>query len=118
MSVVAERARAAQPAPERVVRPRPRTRREPRVASGAVWIVLVAVLLGGVVAMNVAVLRLNLRLDSLGRDRAKLRADNALLSSELSSAAASNRIENVAAQTLGLVQAQTDQTTYVDLSGR
>ena len=88
------------------------------LASGVAWIVLVAVLLAGVVAMNVAVLRLNLRLDSLGRERAKLRADNALLSSQVSSAAASNRIQEMAYRTLGLVPAQSDQTTYVNIGQR
>ena len=88
MSVVAERARATEPARRPVDRPRRRAKEQPRVAGGVVWIVLVGVLLTGVVAMNVAVLRLNLRLDSLGRERAKLRAGNADLSSQLSSAAA------------------------------
>jgi len=119
MSVVAERARATAPARRPPVqtrtRTRPQPRRQPRVANGVIWIVVVAVLLAGVVAMNVAVLRLNLRLDSLGRERAKLRADNAQLSSDLSSAAASSRIQNMAYHTLGLVPAQSDQTVYVDL---
>jgi cell division protein FtsL len=88
------------------------------VASGVAWIVLIALLLAGVVAMNVAVLRLNLRMDGLGRERAKLRADNAQLSSQVSSAAASNRIQDMAYRTLGLVPAQADQTTYVDLGAR
>jgi len=122
MSVVAERARATEPARRAAVRTRTqqstRSRRQPRVASGVVWILLVAVLLGGVVAMNVAVLRLNLRLDSLGRERAKLRADNAQLSSNLSSAAASNRIQSTAYQTLGLVPAQSDRTVYLELNRR
>jgi cell division protein FtsL len=120
MSVAAEHARATGPArrpPLRTVS-RPRPRRQPRVVSGVAWIVLVAIMLAGVVAMNVAVLRLNLRLDSLGRERAKLRADNAQLSSQVSSAAASNRIQDMAYRTLGLVPAQPDQTTYVDLGAR
>src|SRR4051794_41868514 len=36
-----------------------------RVAGGVVWIALVAVLLTGIVALNVAVLKLNLRLHPL-----------------------------------------------------
>jgi cell division protein FtsL len=120
MSVVAEPARATAPARREAVRARskPRRRRQPRVASGVAWIVLVAVLLAGVVAMNVAVLRLNLRMDSLGSERAKLRADNAQLSSQVSSAAASNRIQDMAYRTQGLVPAQADQTTYLNIGAR
>jgi cell division protein FtsL len=122
MSVVAERARVTAPAqrtpPREEPRSRQRPRRQARVASGAVWIVLVAGLLAGVVAMTVTVLRLNLRLDSLGRERAKLRADNAQLFSQLSSAAASSRIQSLAAHEFGLVPAQPDQTAYLNLRGR
>jgi cell division protein FtsL len=84
------------------------------MASGLVWIVLSAVLLTGVVALNVAVLRLNMELDRAGRDRANLRAENALLQSQLSSAAASSRIEKLA-RARGFVPADPTATTYVDL---
>lgn len=80
-----------------------------------IWITLVAGLLAGVVAMNVAVLRLNMQLDRLGRERSDLRAENAALSVQLSSAASAPRIEGIAARRLGLVQATTDQTSYVRL---
>jgi cell division protein FtsL len=79
------------------------------------WIAIVAALLAGVVATNVAVLRLNMTLDRLGRERADLRAQNAALASQLSSAAAAPRIQTLAAKRLGLVQATPDQTTYVKL---
>jgi hypothetical protein len=78
------------------------------------WIGIVAVLLAGVVAMNVAVLRLNMALDRLGRERADLHAQNAALSSQLSSAAAAPYIQRLAANG-GLVQAPADQTTYFAL---
>jgi hypothetical protein len=80
-----------------------------------VWIVLLALLLTGVVAMNVAVLRLNMTLDRLGGERAKLRGDNAALASELSAAAASPKIQSQASRQLGLVPASVGDTTYVDL---
>jgi cell division protein FtsL len=89
--------------------------RQRRVAGGVFWIGLVAALLAGVVAMNVAVLRLNMKLDQLGRDRVNLRAQNAALSVQLSSAASAPRIQRLAAKRLGLVQATPDQTSYVTL---
>ena len=79
------------------------------------WIGLVAALLAGVVATNVAVLRLNMKLDRLGRERAELRAQTAALSSQLSSAAAAPRIQRLAAKRLGLVRVAPEQTTYFTL---
>jgi cell division protein FtsL len=90
-------------------------RRERRVTGGVFWIAIVAALLAGVVATNVAVLRLNMKLDRLGRERADLKAQTAALSSQLSSAAAAPRIQGLAAKQLGLVQAEPDQTTYLTL---
>lgn len=95
-------------------KPQPRTAQR-RLAGGVVWIVVVAVLLAGVVALNVAALRLNLRFDELGQQRAKLRAENAGLSSKLASAAATARIEQLAAQRLGVAPADPARTLYLDL---
>lgn len=99
---------ASRPAPRIVPRQR-------RVTGGVVWIAVIAALLAGVVATNVAVLRLNMTLDEMGRDRADLRAENAALAAQLSSASASPRIQAVAAERLGLVQVGSEQTTYVRL---
>jgi cell division protein FtsL len=82
------------------------------MAGGLAWIVVSAVLLTGVVALNVVVLRLNLQLDRAGRDRANLRAENALLQAQVSSAAASARIQTLA-KARGFIPAL--ETTYVDL---
>jgi cell division protein FtsL len=79
------------------------------------WIAIVAGLLAGVVAMNVAVLRLNMKLDRLGRESADLRAENAALSVQISSAASAPRIQGLAAKRLGYVQATPDQTSYLTL---
>ena len=107
---VAERA-SAPPA----ARARPRPRR--RTTSGAVvWIVVFGLLLAGVVAVNVAVLQSNIRLERLGEDRARLQAENAALASQLSAAAAGPRIQGLAARKLGLVPAQSQDTTYVELA--
>lgn len=79
---------------------------------------LFAVLLGGVVAVNVAVLRLNLELDGVSRQRSELEADVARIRSELSSAAATAEIARVAEDELGLVQSDPNTTVYVNLGPR
>jgi cell division protein FtsL len=115
----AEQAVVAQP----VRRPRtgaPRTRKrakaqQRRARSGIVWIAVSGILLAGVVFVNVAVLRLNLRLDSATSERTKLHAENAALSSQLSSELASWRIQNRASKELGLVVADPTQYGYVNL---
>ncbi|NUT56762.1 MAG: hypothetical protein HOQ03_12370, partial [Thermoleophilia bacterium] len=104
---------------------RPRTRSKPRTApkrrartrpfGGVVWIVLLAFLLAGVVAVNVAVLQLNVRLDELGRERIELQGETTRLSSQLSSASATARIESQAKSKLGLVQADPELTYHVQL---
>ena len=88
------------------------------MAGGVLAIALCAVLLAGVVTLNVAVLRLNLRLAGLDEQRAKLRAENARLSSLLSSAAAAPRIDFRARAELGLVPADPAETRYVRLRPR
>jgi cell division protein FtsL len=72
-------------------------------------------LLAGVVALNVAVLRLNLRFDELTQERAQLRAESAELSSELASRSSSPRISSLARRTLGLRDADPSTTTYLRL---
>jgi cell division protein FtsL len=81
-----------------------------------VWILLSALVLAGVVFVNVAVLRLNLQLDEATQQRSKLRAENAALESALSSALASPRIQSLARRDLGLVDADAAEIGYVDLS--
>jgi cell division protein FtsL len=76
---------------------------------------VLALLLGGVVAVNVAVLQLNVQLDELGRERVQLRADTKRLSSQLSSASANARIEAEARSKLGLEPADPALTYHVQL---
>jgi cell division protein FtsL len=100
-----------------VGRARQRAAARPRLLGGGIlWIALFAVLLAGVVAVNVSVLRLNLALDSSGQERSQLRADIARLRSELSSAAASSRIARDARTELGLVPADPQTMVYVRLA--
>lgn len=105
---------------------RPRTRPATRTAArrrtrtrpfgGVIWIVVLAVLLAGVVAVNVAVLQLNVRLDELGRERVELQGETKRLSSQLSSASANARIESEARARLGLVRADPELTYHVQLA--
>jgi hypothetical protein len=87
-------------------------------AGGVAWIVLVGVMLAGIVAVNVVVLQLNMQFNGLGRQRAQLKADNALLRSQLSSASASVTIQEAATATLGLAQADPLTTTYIRLGSK
>jgi cell division protein FtsL len=87
-----------------------------RLTGGVLWIAVIAVLLAGVVALNVAVLRLNMRYDRLGRTKVDLVAQNADLQSRLSSAAATERIQNQARSELGLVTANPNTTRYIKLN--
>lgn len=90
-------------------------RRPVVLGGGVVWIVLFAVLLAGVVAVNVAVLRLNLQLDQSRTERTELKADISRLRSELSSVASTSRIERLAKGELGMVAADPDETVYLEL---
>ena len=113
---------AAAPAPAvRQRRPRPapmaraKARRRPRrLTGGIVWISAFAILLVGVVALNVAVLRANVAVDKLDKQQLQLQAHIAALTSQVSSASASLRIEH-AAKRFGLLPAQSTDTSYLDL---
>jgi cell division protein FtsL len=108
----------ATPVPRRArpeAAPRPRRRAQGRrLTGGIVWITAFAVLLAGVVALNVAVLRVNMSLDRLNKQQIQLQAENTTLASQLSSAGSSLRIEQ-AARRLGLVPAPASDTSYLDL---
>ncbi len=122
-------AELAEPAPAPARRRRPqraparpaaavRSRRKPtrrRVRAHIVWMILFALLLSGVVAVNVAVLRAHVAVTRLDEERAKLEARNQALASELSAASSAPRIE-AAARRLGLVQASAAVTSYLDLA--
>jgi cell division protein FtsL len=97
-------------------RPAARPRARSRPFGGVLWIVVAGVVLAGVVAVNVAVLQLNVRLDELGRERIQLQAETKRLSSQLSSASANARIESEAKSKLGLVPADPELTFHVQLT--
>jgi len=108
----------AVPAPARRPRPRavpgPRVRARRRVRGGIVWIAAFGLVLAGVVALNVAVLRVNMQVSRLDRAQLELQAQNAALSSQVSSAASAQRIEQ-AAHRLGYVPAPATDTSYIEL---
>jgi len=114
---------AAAPAPARAPRARPsaaptRARRRRasgfRLTGGILWISALALLLAGVVAVNVAVLRVNMGVSHLEKEQLQLQAQNQTLASQVSSARAAPRIEQ-AARKLGLVPAPARDTSYLDL---
>ena len=80
---------------------------------GIVWIVALAMLLTGVVAVNVAVLRQNMQLESYGNERAQLRDQNREFRSQLSRVSSPSYIERIAQKRLGLVVAE---PTYIRLN--
>jgi cell division protein FtsL len=102
-----------------VARPRPRTRTrkksQPRTRGGILWIVVSGILLAGVVFVNVAVLQLNLSLDSTNSERTKLIAQNAALESQYSALVASQRIQQQAVRQLGLQYSDPSTYGYVNL---
>jgi hypothetical protein len=78
---------------------------------------LFAILLFGVVAVNVAVLRAHVAVSKLDQERLQLENQNRSLASHLSAVNSAPRIE-VAARRLGLIQASAGNTSYVDLAPR
>ena len=86
-----------------------------RLSFGVFWIGVAGLLLTGVVAVNVLVLRQNVQLDQATRERTRLRAENAGLASRVSAAVAASRIEGLAQRSLGLVPASPQETTFLDL---
>ncbi len=94
----------------------PRARRQRLHSKGAIaWIVVGGALLAGVVFINLAVLRLNLRLEQATQARTQLRAQNQALESQLSAALASGRIQQLATTRDGLVQADPSTIGYINL---
>jgi cell division protein FtsL len=101
-------------------RPRAAPRRRAqgrRLRGGIFWISAFALLLVGVVALNVAVLRVNMAVNRLNQQQLELQAQNATLASQVSSAGSSLRIEQTARR-LGLAPAPAADTSYLDLGHR
>lgn len=114
--------RTRRPAKRQEPRARPavsvRSRRKPthrRVRAHIVWMILFALLLFGVVAVNVAVLRAHVAISQLDQERQQAEARNQALASELSARNSAPRIERWARRN-GYIQASAGNTSYLDLT--
>src|SRR5262249_32959257 len=94
-----------------------RQRRSPRVRASLVWMVVFAVLLVGVVAVNVAVLRANVSVNDLDAQIAQRQQEIATLKSQYARDTAAPRVEGVARRA-GLNPASSADTTVIDMAGR
>jgi hypothetical protein len=106
-----ERSRAARPALAR-----PRAGRSP-VGAGVVWVLLLATLFGGIVALNVGALRNSIAASSIDGQAAALRSQNADLASRIVADSGYGRISQLA-RNLGMVQAQPNRRDYMRLHPR
>src|SRR5690242_19992075 len=100
-AAVAEPLPGRQPARRATASPKPkaqrrRRRRNLRVRASLVWMTLLAVLLVGVVAVNVAVLRAHVSVNDLDQRITHLEEKNAQLASQYSSKTAAPRVEKAA----------------------
>jgi hypothetical protein len=103
--------------PQQRPKPRPRAKQQHRVAGGVVWIAVFGLLLVGVVALNVAVLRENVRLTHLTHQRSDLRSSNADLAAKLSTQLSPLRVQTAARQ-LGYAPALPGDTSYLNLPAK
>lgn len=87
----------------------------PRLARPVVVILIVAALLAGIVALNVAALRERIKTDDLDAQIADLRDQQRLLETELSRAGAVGRIEFAAKNRLGLIEPAPGDTRHLKL---
>jgi hypothetical protein len=103
-----ERARAARPALAR-----PRAGRSP-VGAGVIWVLLLATLFGGIVALNVGALRSSIAASRVDGEAAALRSQNSDLESQIASDSGYLRISQLA-RNLGMVQATPSRRDYMRL---
>jgi cell division protein FtsL len=105
---------------EPVARPRRRSRRRTRARArgGILWIAIGGILLAGVVFVNVAVLQLNLRLDSANADRAKLLGDTADLQAQYSRLLSSPRVTAAALKQYGLSYQDPTDYGHINLAAK
>lgn len=128
MSVVApapaapRRPRKAAPKPKPQARPAKRTREAPLarprrrspVFPGVAWVLLIAALFGGIVALNVGALRSSIDASRLDAEGAALRTQNADLAARVAALSGYGRISKMARE-LGMVQARPTRKDFITL---
>jgi len=95
-------------------RPKKRQRRNLRVRAPLVWMVVLALSLVGVVAVNVAVMRAHVSTNDLDAKIAQLEQGNSQLASQYASMTAAPRVAEEAAAA-GLIPASGLNTSYLDM---
>jgi hypothetical protein len=111
----ARRRRTEEPPAPKVVPRRARRVRPRRLsAGGAVWVVVLAALLGGIVALNVAALRDSIDVNRVQAHARALSDQNRLLENRVTSLSSPVAIGAAAAR-LGMHQADPNATRYVGL---
>lgn len=105
---------AEQEAPRAVPRTRRRTRPRRITLGGAAWVVLLATLLGGIVALNVAALRDSIQVNKLQARAQQLANENRLAQNRVTSLSSPVAI-GIAAAKLGMHQADPNSTHYLTL---
>jgi hypothetical protein len=83
-------------------------------ATGVMWLLFVAVLFGGIVALNVAALRASLALNDLTGRTEQLRLEHDVLAADLTELSAPDRIAREADR-IGMVPAVPAPGDYLDL---
>lgn len=98
-------------------KPKTRARSGPsfRVRGSLLWMAVFALLLVGVVAVNVAVLRAHVSVNDLDTQISKVQLKNASLESQVSSAKAWPQVRNAAADA-HLIQAPDASTTLINMA--
>jgi cell division protein FtsL len=110
--------RSPQPSPPTAVPKRARRVRPRRMtAGGAVWVMVLAVLMGGIVALNVAALRDSIEVNRLQGHARELSDANRLLQNRVTNLSSPGAI-GIAARKLGMRLADPNTTRYVGLHGR
>jgi cell division protein FtsL len=107
--------RGAEPeAPRAVPRTRRRTRPRRITLGGAAWVVLLAILLGGIVALNVEALRDSIQVNKLQARAQQLANENRLARNRVTSLSSPVAI-GIAAQKIGMHQADPTAADYLTL---
>jgi hypothetical protein len=87
------------------------------VSAGVIWVLLLATLFGGIVALNVGALRNSIAASRIDGEAAALRSQNADLASRIVADSGYGRISQLA-RNLGMVQAQPGRRDYMRLHPR